>query len=206
MVVKIDLRIPGRETRSERESDFRHVAVFSAAMLFILTVAAVYSIGIWRLYGIKQDIITTKVSITGTSDKVAVMDRELERIASETRIMDDKLNFMLSDLPSIEFMTNLSKIMPERVFIESIAMTKDKVVLSGSGPNETEILAFANNLSLEPYISSVSVPNITQGKTAGIMSRIFNLECRLDPLADILQMNLIPKIDNGYAVSEDILL
>ena len=54
MVVKLDLRLPGKETREERESGLKHLLLFAAVFLFAISSTLVFIIGGWQLYSLRD--------------------------------------------------------------------------------------------------------------------------------------------------------
>lgn len=191
MVVKLDLRIPGKETRVDKENDYRHVAVFAAAMLFLLTVLAVFGLGFWKMYSlnaIKKDI---SESSSVTAQKKAVMEKELSRVTSEADALEGTLDYALGDLPSIETLTSLSDILPASMSIESLNMKRDRLVINGVGSDEEEILHFADNLLMAPFAAGVELPVITTAKRNGKTVKAFTISCGLAGLDKILAKSII---------------
>lgn len=203
MVVKLDLRLPGKETRDERESGYKHLLLFTSIFLFAIATTLVFIIGGWQLYSLRTQRFDLQQEAVSSRGKISMMDRELGRITGEMSKLESKLDYLLSDIPSIELLTVLAKILPEGITIESLSMTSAKLSLSGIGKNEEEILRFANNLHLAPFANNISVPLIAAASRNGINMRTFKLECTLYPLEQIILRKDLDELKKLNAASED---
>lgn len=206
MVVKLDLRLPGKETRQERESGYKHLLLFTSIFLFAIVTTLVFIIGGWQLYSLRGQRFDLKQGATSNAGKIAIMDKELVRITGEISKLELKLDYLLSDIPSVELLTQLARILPENITIESLSMTSGSLNLSGIGKNEEEILQFANSLNLAAFVSNISVPSIAAASRSGINMRTFKLECTLFPLDQIISKSNQTELKKPKAVPEDVVL
>lgn len=186
MVVKLDLRLPGKETREERESGLKHLLLFAAVFLFAIASTLVFMIGGWQLYSLRDQRLELNKGASSNTEKIAVMDKELGRITGEMTKLESKLSYLLSDIPSVELLTSLAKIIPDGINVESFSMTPSRLILAGTGKNDEQILLFANELNEANFAKSVSVPVISPGNRNSISVRTFKLECVLLPLDQII--------------------
>lgn len=190
MVVRLDLRLPGKETRQERESGWQHLLLFASVFLFAITATLVFVIGGWQLYSLRSERTRIEERTSSDTSKISVMDRELNRITAETSRLEVKMDYMLSDVPSVEILTSIVKVMPGDINIETLSLTFARLVISGTGRNEEEILDFADKLHYSHFAQNVSVPVIAHGTRNGSTVRTFRLECTLFPLAKIISENI----------------
>jgi len=186
MVVKLDLRLPGKETREERESGLKHLLLFAAVFLFAISSTLVFIIGGWQLYSLRDQRLELNKGASSNTEKIAVMDKELGRITGEMTKLESKLSYLLSDIPSVELLTSLAKIIPDGINVESFSMTPSRLILAGTGKNDEQILLFTNELNEANFAKSVSVPVISPGNRNSISVRTFKLECVLLPLDQII--------------------
>ena len=203
MVVKLDLRLPGKETREERESGYKHLLLFTSIFLFAIAGTLVFIIGGWQLYSLRSQRLELKEGALSNSEKIAIMDKELGRITGDMSKLETKLDYLLSDIPSVELLTILAKILPEGITIEVLSMTSGRLSLSGIGRNEEEILQFANNLHMAPFANIVSVPVISPANRNGVNMRSFKLDCTLFPLEQIILKSYVDELKHQIVVSED---
>lgn len=203
MVVKLDLRLPGKETREERESGYKHLLLFTSIFLFAIAGTLVFIIGGWQLYSLRSQRLELKEGALSNSEKIAIMDKELGRITGDMSKLETKLDYLLSDIPSVELLTILAKILPEGITIEVLSMTSGRLSLSGIGRNEEEILQFANNLHMVPFANIVSVPVISPANRNGVNMRSFKLDCTLFPLEQIILKSDVDVLKDQNVVSED---
>lgn len=186
MVVRLDLRLPGKETREERESGYQHLFLFASVFLFAITATLVFVIGAWQLYSLRDEKIRIEERTSSDTVRISVMDRELSRITEETSRLEFKMDYMLSDIPSIEILTSIVKILPGDINIETFSLASSRLAISGTGRNEEEILDFADKLNNSHFADKVSLPAIAQGTRNGAPVRTFKLECSLLPLTKII--------------------
>jgi len=117
--------------------------------------------------------------------------------------LETKLDYMLSDIPSVELLTVIAKMLPEGITIETLSMTSGRLSLSGIGRNEEEILQFANDLHMAPFANIVSVPVISPANRNGVNMRSFKLDCTLFPLEQIILKSDVNGLKQQKIVSED---
>lgn len=206
MVVKLDIRLSGKETREERESGYKHLLLFAAVFLFAIASTLVFVLGAWQLYSLRSQRTDLRDVALSNAQKISVMDKELSRISGETSQFELKLDYLLSDIPSIELLTAFAAIMPDTITVESLSLTTSKLSITGIGKNEEDILQFANDLNTTSFASSVSVPVISPATRNGVNMRTFKLECVLFPLDQIILRSNINQIKKSNAVSEDIVI
>ena len=132
------------------------------------------------------------------------MDAEFTVLTSKNDKFISKLDYMLSDIPSIEFLTALTGLLPEGVTLDSIKMTPESVSLTGVGMNEELILLFVDRLNNSPFVSNSDIPVIKplDEKDAGIRSLSFNF--MLYPLSDIIQKRYSDAGSSDIVLSGDI--
>lgn len=200
MVVKLDLRIPGKETRKEIETGYRHLLVFAAAALFLFTMIIILGLGTWKFYSLSNEKKDLARMAAAEMQKLQIMDNELKRVVKENDLTEDKLDYMLGDIPSIELLSALSAILPDGVALERVNITQDKALFKGVAHNEKSILLFTDNIASSDLTLSVSLPVITPAVRNGIKVRDFTIECELKPLYRILSVEMASKLK-----SDDIL-
>ena len=190
MVVRLNLSIPGKETAKDNEYSYRHLLVFAAAALFFVASLVVLSVCCWKLVSIhseKGDLLSETTEINNKLDSVNLA---YNKALSSQQQYEQKLDFLLDDVPTIEFLSSITPIIPEGVSVESVKMTKIDVAVSGSAGSEEAILSFASAITASPYVDSIALPDIKQAVAGG--SRLFNytLGLKLNPLVSIASDSL----------------
>ena len=190
MVIRINLSIPGKEKAKEDEYSYRHLLVFAAASLFFLASLVVLTVCCWKLVSLrseKQELIRETTEINNTLD---IMNIAYGKAVSSQQQYEQKMDFILDDVPTIEFLSSITPIIPEGVSVESVKMTKIDVAVSGSAGSEEAILSFASAITASPYVDSIALPDIKQAAAGG--SRLFNytLGLKLNPLVSIASDSL----------------
>lgn len=120
MVVKIDLRANKQAEASEKENNVLYYAVFAMAALFILSSILVIAKSAWRIYSLRDEEMSLERRTAANNEKLAVMDAEFKRIEAQNRDSADKLDFVLSGLPVVEFLYEIGERTPDGVALESV--------------------------------------------------------------------------------------
>ncbi len=187
MVVKIDLRIPGRVTSVDKDKDYKHIVLFTSIAFFFLTSFAVLAFGAWKLHTITAERNDLSFAVDSAMDKISVMDVEFKVLTSKNDSFVSKLDYVLSDTPSIEFLTALTGLLPEGVTLDSIKMTPESVSLTGTGMTEELILLFVDRLNNSPFVLTSELPSIKPLDEKGIGVRSFSFNFMLRSLSDIIK-------------------
>ncbi len=187
MVVKIDLRIPGRVTSVDKDKDYKHIVLFTSIAFFFLTSFAVLAFGAWKLHTITAERNDLSFAVDSAMDKISVMDAEFKVLTSKNDSFVSKLDYVLSDTPSIEFLTALTGLLPEGVTLDSIKMTPESVSLTGTGMTEELILLFVDRLNNSPFVLTSELPSIKPLDEKGIGVRSFSFNFMLRSLSDIIK-------------------
>jgi len=186
MVVRLDLRIPGKgKSKIEAESGLSHYLVFAAAALFLFTVLAVILLGSWKIYELQSEKKELQAKNRAAAQNLEIMDTEFSRLKKEAEKMDKTLAFMLGDMPAIEVLAQLDTVLPDGVTLSSLAMTPEKVVFKGIAAKEEEVMKFVSSLSSVPFALSVEVPAVTYEMISGRRVTSFSLECRMRTMQEI---------------------
>lgn len=187
MVVKIDLRIPGRVTSVDKDKDYKHIVLFTSIAFFFLTSFAVLAFGAWKLHTITAERNDLSFAVDSAMDKISVMDVEFKVLTSKNDSFVSKLDYVLADTPSIEFLTALTGLLPEGVTLDSIKMTPESVSLTGTGMTEELILLFVDRLNNSPFVLTSELPSIKPLDEKGIGVRSFSFNFMLRSLSDIIK-------------------
>lgn len=186
MVVRLDLRIPGKgKSKTEAESGLSHYLVFAAAACFFFTVLAVILFGSWKIYELQSEKKGLEAKIRTATQNLKLIDAEFSRLKKEAEKMDKTLTFMLGDIPAIEVLAQLDTVLSDGVTISSLEMTPERVVFKGIAAKEDEVMKFVSSLSSLPFALSVEVPAVTHSNVNGRRVTSFSLECRMRTMQEI---------------------
>ncbi|KEJ91847.1 PilN domain-containing protein [Synergistes jonesii] len=186
MVVKIDLRANKQAEASEKENNVLYYAVFAMAALFILSSILVIAKSAWRIYSLRDEEMSLERRTAANNEKLAVMDAEFKRIEAQNRDSADKLDFVLSGLPVVEFLYEIGERTPDGVALESVSMSNAVASLKGVAFADEEVLELGKALAAAKGVESVSLPAISAGQREGLSIRQFALEVKLNPLWGVL--------------------
>ncbi|MBR4400618.1 MAG: PilN domain-containing protein [Synergistes sp.] len=188
MVVKLDLRINKQNEASVSVSGgkSRHYYVlFAVGALFLLSSLLIFSRGIWRSYELRSEKTAFESQAEKNLEKTAVIDAEFKRLEAQNKDASEKLDFVLSGAPVIEFLYELGERTPDGVVIESLSMSPESAVLKGVAFADEEVLELVEALSSAGSVASIAMPVINGGQREGISLRQFSMELKLNPLQQI---------------------
>ena len=186
MVVKLDLSTNKQEQQTDGERSSRHYILFSLAALFFISSLLLLAMGGWRLYSLRASRAALGESVIVNNENLALMEKELARLRKESGAIEEKLDFILDDVPSVEFLYELEERMIDGVVVESLSMTRDHASLKGVAFADEEVLEFGDGLLKAASVNSVSLPVITQAQRNGMNFKAFSIELKLNPLQNIL--------------------
>ncbi len=186
MVVKLDLRTNKQEQKTDSERSSRHYLLFSFAALFFISSLLLLAMGGYRLYSLRAARAALDESVIANNENLALMEKELARLTKESGAIEEKLDFILDDVPSLEFLYELEERMIDGVVVESLSMTRDRASLKGVAFADEEVLEFGDGLLKAASVNSVSLPVITSAQRSGMNFKAFSIEVKLNPLQNIL--------------------
>ncbi|MDD4160483.1 MAG: PilN domain-containing protein [Synergistaceae bacterium] len=207
MVVKLDLRIPGKHNLKldEPDNSLKHYLLFSAAAAFFVIVSAVILLGSWKIYSTSTDIKRIEDRKSSVVKSTELMDKELARLNGESVLIDEKLEFMLAEIPSIELMTGLDLLMPQGLVLDSLLISKGKAVFGGIAMDEEDIMTFVDRLSNSRIVLAVDVPVIKNSKLKKYNVRSFTITCTLRSMREILKGNVFSGRDESTVSGDEAL-
>ena len=186
MVVKLDLRTNKQEQQTEIEKSSRHDILFSLAALFFISSLLLLAMGGYRLFSLRAARAELAASVSANNENLKMMETELARLTKESGAIEEKLNFILDDAPSVEFLYELGERIVDGVVVESLTMTRENASLKGVAFADEEVLEFGDGLLKASSVGSVSLPVITSAQRNGVNRRAFSIEVKLNPLQKIL--------------------
>ncbi|MDY9920222.1 MAG: PilN domain-containing protein [Synergistota bacterium] len=196
MVIKLNLKVGAKyKTASKREQGLEHYIIFAIAAAFLLVSAAVILLGSWKLYSLSEDRKALEARRVTVTQNIKLMETELARLDTEAAVIDNKLNFMLDEVPAVEVMTSLDPLIPKGIYLESLTLNKGYAVYKGIALEEEDVTVFVNRLSRAPSTLSIEVPDIKPTKIKNTNVRSFSIRCAINSIKDILNVGVVPEIN-----------
>lgn len=176
MVVDLDLRIPGKELKSKKEVDIPYLFLFVFVALFIISSFIIIAVSTSRITLHNINIKELQKETALLNGRIAQMDKELNRISSLTGNVEDKIDFLLDDLFSLEILTYLASATPDNLSVEKLKITNTQLVIQGESQKEEPVLSLAKKISSLSFVDKVELPEITL-----IENQIYaySLKCKL---------------------------
>lgn len=178
-MIKINL-LPFRLAR-KKENIRRQVSIFFLLIVFTLVLLA------WYTMGIDQKIARKKVEIIQVKAQIALYREKANRVTEikkKLKLLEDKLKIVGSlkekrkeQLALLEEMSD--KIIPERMWIESLKADSSHVAIKGVAFDNPTIADFMRNLEDSAIFSGVDLKRSKIQKFQdNIMLKSFELLCR----------------------------
>jgi len=125
----------------------------------------------------------TQQKITATQNEIRDLDKkigEVNKIKQLTADLDAKKK-VLEDLESgrtgpVRGLDELSRVIPDKVWISSLQVANGSVTLKGRGTTEEVIAVFMRDLEDSPYYRGVELGSIKRGS----QGNDFDLRCRIE--------------------------
>lgn len=184
MVVKLDLRVKRQTEAQEKRSGALYYVAFAMAVVFIVSSTLIISKGAWRVYQLRDENKKLESQRIAYEDNLKFMEAEFKRLEAMNKESVDKLDFILSGAPVVEFLSETAARIPDGVVVESISMSNASASLKGVAFADEEVLEFGEAIAAAKSVASISVPAIKAGKREGIDLRQFSLEVELNPLQE----------------------
>ncbi|MDO5563472.1 MAG: PilN domain-containing protein [Synergistaceae bacterium] len=193
MVVKLDLRIPGRDNYEESDRSYRHLAVFSMAALFFICAFVVYLLIGWKVLSMNSRKTELNSQIVSLTSKVDMVNLEFSKLTSANAKLENGIDFMLGDTPTVEFMSALFTIVPDGLAIDSLKMTNSDLTITGGASSEEAIVTFAANLASSNFVTRAPLPDIKRAAAGSAGKFTFTVQGKLAPLMDIIEKRTLPE-------------
>jgi len=178
-MIRINL-LPFRLAR-KKENIRRQVSIFFLLIVFMLVLLA------WYTIGIDQKIVQKEIEIIKVKAQISLYREKAGRVTEikkKLKILEDKLKIVGSlkekrkeQLAIIEEMSD--KIIPERMWIESLKSDSSHVTIKGIAFDNPTIADFMRNLEASSIFSGVDLKRSKIQKFKDdIMLKSFELLCR----------------------------
>ncbi|PLY02887.1 MAG: fimbrial protein [Desulfuromonas sp.] len=174
-MIRINL-LPVRAAQKKEKLISQIVILVGSIVLVGLACSAVQGLLGGKISDAEQKISTTKNEIRRLDKKIG----EVDKIKQLTADLDSKKK-VLEDLDAgrtgpVKWLDELSSVIPDKVWINSLQVANGKVSLNGTGTTEEVIAVFMRDLEASPYYVGVDLGAVKRGK----QGNSFDLTCRLE--------------------------
>lgn len=199
MVVKLDLRVNKQEAQQDTEEAGCHYTLFSMVALFSLTSLLLFGLCGYKLYSAMGQSAEIAQTIQMNGDRMTMLDIEFQRLNKQSSLAEAKLDFLLADIPSVEFLSDVNEKLIDGIIIESLSMNGTSAALKGAAFSDEEVVQFSDALLTAATVDSVSLPVITSDKRNGIGIRAFSIEVKLKPIQKAIEAGVFTAKKPGGA-------
>lgn len=179
MVVKLDLRIPGKELRNKSDTSFVQLLLFSFTALYIVTSVLIIFISIWRITSHSLKLTGLQNESRVLNNKISLMDKELSRLTTASSETEKKLDYLLDDTPTLEFMFYLLTSTPEGMSVNNVTLTNVELTITGKSYKEETVFTLINSLSSSGLLEKTDLPQI-RFESDSIYT--YKLTCKIKPI------------------------
>ncbi len=156
-MIKINL-LPFRVAR-KKENIRRQISVFFLSLMMIILLLT------WYTLGIDSKIVETRAQIKQVNAQIALYKEKADRVTEikkKLKILEDKLKIVSSleekRREQVILLAEVSdKIVPERLWIESLKADSSKVILKGVAFDNPTIADFMKNLESSALFSNIDL-------------------------------------------------
>ncbi|MEG1502180.1 MAG: hypothetical protein RR203_07705 [Synergistaceae bacterium] len=191
MVVKLDLSIKSeKENIDAQRKDYRYLILFSVVVIVFVSTLFQLSVSCYKIYSVTHRIKTVRSEIHDRTPKVSLVETKIRQIEEKNVDINYKLDYILADVPVVEFMTYLSIFNNNDIKIEEINLNNQKVKISGSSSTEEDSIKLDNFLYELGFTRTSSLPVINQVFENNSKVIKFLIEKEIYNLDNILEKNL----------------
>ncbi len=164
------------------KSELRQKALVEHVMLFTLCIVLIFILS-WvvqtsinhKKYMLQQEMTNTKLEI----QKLTVEAGEIEKFKKQKQELQRKLD-IIKDLNAkksgpVEILDQLSLLMPEKAWINSMTNTGNNLTLDGMAVDNPTIAIFMKSLQASPYFQGVELILTQQDG----MNHKFSIKCQI---------------------------
>ncbi len=173
-MIRINL-LPYRVAKRQQQV-MQHVAMFAVvvAAALLLTLAA-HSVASWELSGLEDESAQLQQQNTVLKKKIGKLrnlDKLREEVQRKLEIIDQLQNGRFRSLKTLH---EVSRVIPDNVWVESVKDHGDKIELSGLGESNKAIANFMRSLDKSPLFSDIKLLVISRVTVGDLPVRKFSL-------------------------------
>ena len=152
-------------------------------LLLVLLVAVAATGGLWyKLTGERDRLKRTEAEMRAERDRLQVFINKVDELEKKRASLEHKINIInnLKDAQGgpVRVMDEVSKALPELVWLESMGFLGADLTLVGQAMDENAVANYISNLDDSPYFKEPTLVSMTR---AGRDAFKFNLRCVFDP-------------------------
>lgn len=186
MVIRTDLRIDKDGGVPPGGKKIMNTLISASVALAFISAAFFFAGGVLHLLRCKKERAALSASLSASAASLEAVKKELAKIKRLEDAYSSDLDFVLSDIPSVEFLHSVSGLIQTGVSINGIAMTPDCASVSGTAASRALVLDFAKKIERCAAVSRAEPPK-TDGLNASGAGCGFTIGVSLKKLPDVLK-------------------
>ncbi len=188
-MIKVNLLSPGKKEVSaapgdtavfadeERENKLNIPAIVTALVLSVAVIGLLYFIQSNKLDTVRKTLEEKKATL---AEKATIL-KTLDQLEKTRKMLDRKVkiiqNLNARKQITVKMMDQLSKALPEMVWLTNMKFTNGFLSLSGSALSNNMIADFINNLKSTNYFYNIQFRDSVRKKVTGVDIFNFRLQC-----------------------------
>lgn len=168
----------------ERESKLNIPAIVSALVLSVAVIGILYFLQSNKLDTSRKTLEERKATL---AEKENIL-KTLEKLEQTRKMLDKKVkiiqNLNAKKQTTVKMMDQLSKALPEMVWLTSLKFSNGSLNLSGSALSNNMIADFINNLKSTNYFYNIQFKDSIRKKKSGVDVFNFRLQCSFRDISE----------------------
>lgn len=178
-MIKINL-LPVRAAQKKEKLREQIVVAVVILVVTLLGCAAAFTTIMTKTMQKQADIVKQEQEIANLEKIIGEVGR-VKKLQEELQGKLDVLDRLKQNKSGpVHLLDELSKALPEKLWIESFKETSGKVDLNGIGLNEETVALFLKQLDESPYFRNVELQVIEQTSAQGIKLHKFTVVCQVE--------------------------
>ncbi len=185
MSVKLDLR-PWDYVEAEKKTvHVGRILALIILLLFVMVSSVTFAYGLTLSRKLRAERMDLQVSIDRMQEQVARMTGELNRLKAQYQDYGKALMILQKELPSVEFLGVLERVLPPGVWLERVSISAGKVAMAGFAFTENDVVSFGRGLTEAEIVRSVGFPVTSRVQQQSGASVRFSLDCGIGDIMSI---------------------
>lgn len=152
-------------------------------LLVILLIAVAVTGGVWyKLKTHRDDLKRTEAEMRAERDRLQVFINKVEELEAKRAALQHKIdvinNLKNAQSGPVRVMDEVSKALPELVWLETLSFSGTDLTLVGQAMDENAVANYISNLDASPYFREPTLVDMTRASKDAFK---FNLKCVFSP-------------------------
>ena len=173
-MIRINLLPYQKAAKAKKQQVMEAQLLISGA---VIAVVVLFMLFVWWSFSVTIDDLTVeRNSMTAQLEVLKKKVQEVKDVEKKTKLVEQKIAIIgklkTNQQGPVRILDELSRLLPERVWLDSLIQQGDTFNLKGKATTNFEIVEYVNRLKSSDYISGVVLTESRQGTEQSL--KIFN--------------------------------